>query len=122
MLRASRRRWFLLACTSLLSGSAAYGQVVDGPDDNANVRTVAQAVGAQQAFVNESSFAIYATNSISIGNEAHIHKGRVGVRRTGPGPSLIPGYEMAIGEGAVVSTTQDVHADSMLLQSGATLQ
>jgi hypothetical protein len=121
MLRASRRRWFLLACTSLVSGSAACGQAVDGPEEKSTVGVAEQHVGAQQAFVNESSFAIYAANSISVGNQAHVNGGRVGVRRTGQGPSLTPGYEIAIGAGAVVSTAQEVHADSMLLQSGATL-
>jgi hypothetical protein len=33
MIRASRRRWFLLACTSLATGSAACGQTVDTPEE-----------------------------------------------------------------------------------------
>lgn len=119
MLHASRRRWFLLACTSLAASSAACGQAADPPDED--LGAVQQAVTSQSALTNVGDFGIYARNSVSVGAGARVHGGRIGVQRTGQGPALVPGYEVAIGEMAVVSTNDDVNADSLLLRAGATL-
>jgi len=111
--RAYRRRWHLLLCAPVTLGTTGCGTSDAPVEERTSV--------AQGALESEPTFAVYASDSISIGQDAHIAGGQVGVMRTVAGPSLVPGYELAIGAGASVSATEAVHGNALLLGSGATL-
>lgn len=60
--------------------------------------------------------AVLGTNSIDIGRESQV-TGGVAVNDASPGPTLRPGFELAIGRGSTVAG--DIAADSIRLDRGA---
>jgi hypothetical protein len=69
--------------------------------------------------LNFGDVAIFATNSARIDNGAQVTSGHVVVNNASPGPTLSPGFELAISNNAHTPTGYAVVADSIKVSSGA---
>jgi hypothetical protein len=67
-----------------------------------------------------TAFTVYARESLSLGSHAAVHGG-VGVHQQGPGNTLVPGFRAAIADHASVDADRLIAADTVLLQTGATV-
>jgi hypothetical protein len=67
-----------------------------------------------------TAFTVYARESLSLGSHTIVHGG-VGVHQQGPGNTLVPGYRAAIADHASVDADRLIAADTVLLQTGATV-
>jgi hypothetical protein len=68
-----------------------------------------------------ADFALFATNSISVGTSVTVSGGDIGVKNAGAGPFLVSGFELAIGGTSQVNAARNVIADSIQLGASSSV-
>src|SRR5450432_1396805 len=88
-------------------------------EHHASDEQLGQTAAAINANPKVSDFAIYAANSISLGEQSLVVGGDIGVINAGPGPFLVPGFSLALGEKSQVNPARNLLANSVLLGENA---
>src|SRR6185436_15677449 len=83
--------------------------------DKREAEAVAKATAALNTNPKLSDFALYASNSLVIGESAVVSGGDLGVTNAGTGPLLVNGFALAVSEKAQLSSGRSLIADSVLL-------
>src|SRR6185295_17057928 len=105
----------LLSCSLLALGTSCARERKPPPIEE----QTAVAVAPLNPAPTVHDFAVYASNSVELVQQAVVTGGDVGAQNASAGPFLFGTTEVSVLSNVQVSTTRNVLGDAVLLQSGA---
>jgi hypothetical protein len=106
---------------SFVFAACARREPVPDATERSTVEPVATASQALNPNPQVADFALFATNSISVGTSVTVSGGDIGVKNAGAGPFLVSGFELAIGGTSQVNAARNVIADSIQLGASSSV-